>query len=996
MTAKTAQDREKQRHYISATEDDIREMMAEIGVSNPVDVFSHIPVGYRFSESPDIGEELDYEETRNYIKSIAARNRIPKHNFIADGLPFFQVPKIVPYVLGLRGLATAYTPYQPERSQGTLLAHWIYQCAMCALTGFDAVNASMYDRSTALFEALQAAVRISNGKKNTVIVCETVYPRDLEVLITLAKHTALEIRIAPMDSDTGRVDLDALMLLGREVGSDLAALAFPQVNAFGILEDVDALTDAARQLDTRSVAVIEPTLLGAGGLKPPIDFGDEGADIFVAEGQSLSCEPNFGGPGLGIFGMRMDNNHRNDIRSSPGRFVGNAKDLNERDCKVLVIAAREQHIRREKATSNICSNEAFIATLTGAALLERGDAGLKKMADVSRKAAQLACSKLTALPGVRLKFSDSAFFNEFTLQLDRPVQELIDKAAEQGLHIGVNVSGRCGAEGNLLLTAFTDRTTEESLSALIGFFQSEFGVAEKQSSVPEVPIGMIRIKEPGIPAWSREELKDYYQSLSDLNVSPDNALYPLGSCTMKYNPRLNEELAALPEFTDVHPEAPEQDTQGCLEIIYETQELFKLILGMAGVTTQPVAGAQGELVGLKLFQAYHAERNDCRDIVLIPHSAHGTNPATASFAGYVTKNRKGEVGGVVEIEADETGRMNLTHLEKLLKEYGPRVAGIMVTNPNTSGVFEDEMKTVADMIHAVGGLVYMDGANMNAIAGWVNLGRMGVDAVHNNTHKTWSIPHGGGGPGDALVGVSEKLLPYLPGIQVKKQGERYVTERAEKSFGSVHRHYGNFAHKIRCLSYLKRLGRDGLRAMSFNAVLASRYLYSKICSLYPSLPAGAVAVPRMHEFIITLPKEIFKAAEKAGVARAEVISRVGKLFLDFGYHAPTVAFPEVFGIMIEPTESFTKSELDRFVEAVLRIYRLIEEEPAVLKTAPHFTPIRRVEETAASRNLKLCESLKELPILPQNPVPPSRLLESSPDELAGKILKAHRELQGSA
>ncbi|MEM7673061.1 MAG: glycine dehydrogenase, partial [Verrucomicrobiota bacterium] len=451
--------------------------------------------------------------------------------------------------------------------------------------------------------------------------------------------------------------------------------------------------------------------------------------------------------------------------------------------------------------------------------------------------------------------------------------------------------------------------------------------------------------------------------------------------------------AGLPGFTDLHPQVPESHAQGALEVIYETQNWFKAITGLAGVTTQPVAGAQGELVGLKLFQAYHRDVSDTeRDIVVIPKSAHGTNFATAIVAGSPDKKYKDRPSGIVLLNADATGRIDMVQLGEILEQWGEHVAGIMVTNPNTGGVLEDNFREMAEQVHAAGGLVYMDGANMNAVAGWLNLGALGVDAVHNNTHKTWSIPHGGGGPGDAFVGVSERLLPYLPGHQILKSEEGvYRAEKAEKSIGSVHRHWGNFAHKVRAFAYLLRLGREGVPAMSATAVLAARYLRSKLADTFPMLPEGADAVPRMHEFIITLPEEDFIALEGAGIARGPAIVGFGKLLLDFGYHAPTVAFPEVLGLMFEPTESYTLSELDRLSEAILAVRELYLEDPRLLAESPWLMPIKRVDEVAANRNVVVSRSLSEgLPTVPALQENTERLWEASIPELKSRIAEVAR------
>jgi glycine dehydrogenase len=495
-----------------------------------------------------------------------------------------------------------------------------------------------------------------------------------------------------------------------------------------------------------------------------------------------------------------------------------------------------------------------------------------------------------------------------------------------------------------------------------------------------------------LPDFSIEDIKKYYQKLNDINVSPDDNIYPLGSCTMKYNPYINDWAAGLSGFTRVHPQSPIENVQGSLKILFEIQEIFKSITGLPAVTTQPVAGAQGELVGLKLFQAYHADRGEghTRNIILIPKSAHGTNPATATMAGYRTYNENGVSYGIVTIQANGQGQIDMEQVKKLVEEYSTRIAAVMVTNPNTSGIFETDFKKMSDLIHSVGGLVYMDGANMNAIAGWVDLDKMGVDAVHNNLHKTWSIPHGGGGPGDGIVAVSEKLIPYLPGHTVIFSEGKYTLHKAAKSIGEFHRHFGNFAHKIRAYTYIKALGEIGTRRMSGMSVLAARYLYSKLQNSFPILPENTENNPRMHEFILTLSKETFDKIEKSGTPKASTIARVGKLFLDFGGHAPTVAFPEVYGLMIEPTETYSKLELDKFVEVVNSILALVNENPEVLKTAPHFTPVKKVDEVYANKELKFMDNITELFTVFDNVIDPIKLSKMETYEVASKIREVNK------
>ena len=973
--------REHARHYIPASNSDINEMLEFVGKESLEELFDHIPSDVKFDEDLSLPEELDYNQLYEQLNKISKMNRFGT-SFLGDGVPDFAPSPVVDPICNIRNLTTAYTPYQPELSQGTLLAHWIYQCSMVRLTGFEAVNASLYERSTAIFEGIRTAIRMTRNR-TIAIIPETLYPGDLEVLDTLAIGTDLELVRVPADTATGLIETKALEAAVKEAGERLAAIVFPQVNTFGLLEDVDHLTDRTAQLGAKSIAVIDPILLGPGGLKQPSAFGTNGADIIVGEAQHLALGPNFGGPGLGLFGVRFSEKDRNGVRAAPGRFIGKAKDYSGRDCRVGVLSTREQHIRKDKATSNICSNQAFVATPVGASLLERGDAGLGDILETMRKRLFETVARLTVFDGVSLAFPDAVSFHEVTFEVSKPVDELLAAGRKHGVLIGADVSKRISGNRHLLKLSFSNR--EQDLAALINVFETVFGPAGAQNSDDLKPVDESQLREeaPGLPSYPADEVIQYYERLGELNVSPDDGCYPLGSCTMKYNPKINDRTAGLPGFTDIHPQAPIEDAQGCFYILHEIQEWFKKITGLAAVTTQPVAGAQGELVGIKMFQAYHRDRGENRDVILIPSSAHGTNFATATMAGFA-----GKQGEIVYLKADKAGRILNEHLDQCIDEYGKRIAGIMITNPNTSGIFETSFRQIAEKIHLIGGLVYMDGANMNAIAGWVNLDKLGVDAVHNNLHKTWTIPHGGGGPGDAIVAVSKRLEPFLPGYQIEYDGMVYRPVRTPKSIGSFHRHWGNFAHKVRCYTYLLRLGREGVKRMAAMAVLSARYLQARLTDKYALLPNGADDEPRMHEFILTLKKEDLSLLDAAGLRQTDTAPRIGKLFLDFGFHAPTVAWPEPLGLMIEPTESYTKAELDRFVDAVQSIIKLAKEHPQVLNTAPHFTPIDRVEEVEANRTVCLSESLDNLPKINPPRISARELGKLPVEEIYSKIVAA--------
>ncbi len=980
--------REKKRHYISASDTDIKAMLKSCGLSELSELFAHIPKSIRMKKTPAIEAEFSYEDLVQHVYEISSKNKLPKANFAAHGLYHAKVMDIVETICGLRELVTAYTPYQPERSQGTLATHWIYQSLMAQITGFEAINVSMYDRASTLFEACLTALRL-HKKGTTCLLSAGLFEKDLEVLNTLAKETHITFKTVDLDSISGCCDFKKLKAC-IESSTDVAAFAFPQINKSGTIEQVDQITDYLASKQIKSIAVVDPILLGSKGLNPPANWGEKGSNIFVAEGQHLAIGPNFGGPGLGVFGVRFNDQCKTDIRTTPGRFVGKGFDLKGKPCLTQVISAREQHIRREKATSNICSNEAYISTIAGAAMLNRGEMGFIEAGYGAKEKAHFLAQTLCQLDGVELTYPNSSFFNEFTLTINQDIDALIEKAIAEELNIGVNVSAELSENKlNCLKISLSDKQTQDNIGHICAFFKTHFNEGSV-ATIPNIAEKSMRRGTLNLASYSTEELKTFYTKLASQNISPDNSIYPLGSCTMKYNPYINEYAAGLEGFAEIHPSAREADAQGSLQIIYETQEIFKNVLGLPAVTTQPVAGAQGEWMGLKMMQAYHRDNSSHeRDIVLIPRSAHGTNPATATIAGFKTGRSRNESSGVVLIESNTSGQIDMAHFEQLLTEYGTRIAGVMITNPNTSGVFENQFEEISEKIHALDALVYMDGANLNAIAGWLDLGAMGVDAVHSNTHKTWSIPHGGGGPGDAFVAVSEKLAPYLPGVQVFKEENGYRCVKTEKSIGSCHRHYGNFAHKVRCFTYLKRLGAEGVPRMSALAVLCARYLKYRLKDHFEFMPSSSEAIC-MHEFIITLKPALFSKIEAAGVPKNAIIMRIGKLFLDFGFHAPTIAFPEVLGIMIEPTECYSKDELDRFADAVIAIHDLANEHPEVLLTAPHFTPIDRVDDVAANRKLVLCETIDNLPEVFENRISPLDLAKMPLEQITAQILAAHR------
>ena len=644
--------RELKPFYIGADEKDIQDMLKELGLSTLDDLYAHIDDSVKMTTVP-MHKHMSYEELITHVNELACKNKI-KTSFLGDGLPQYKVTDVVGPVCDIRGLTTAYTPYQPERSQGTLQTLWIYQSLISQLTGFEAINASLYDRSTCLYEAMNCALRLVKDS-TTIVVANTLYPGDIEVLLTQAKETGMKIVRAPVNAGTGKLDIEALKRILNTTPM-VAAVAFPQVNNLGNIEAVDEIVDLCSTNNIKSIAVVDPMLLGKGGLKAPVKFGtrQQGSDMVVAEGQHLAIGPNFGGPGLGIFGIRYNEQDKISIRSTAGRYVGKTRDLKGRECKALILSTREQHIRREKATSNICSNQSFVATVAGASMLARGDEGFEETLKTSRSLAVKAAEALTMFEGVDLKFKGSAFFNEFTIKLPVQTSEFIHKASSADLQVGVDVSTRHPEilGENLLLMSFTDIHTEDDVEKLISFFESNFAKSRNGTPAPKIQGVMLRSDSPEIPRLESADIIKYYEKLGLQNLSPDDGIYPLGSCTMKLNATTEMIPLTWPEFGQIHPFAPLNQAAGYYELFHNLRNWLSEITGFADTSLQPNSGAQGEYAGLMVIKAYHESLNEGhRNICLIPSSAHGTNPASAVMAGMkVVVVRTAEDGSVDAVD----------------------------------------------------------------------------------------------------------------------------------------------------------------------------------------------------------------------------------------------------------------------------------------------------------------------------------------------------------
>jgi len=460
--------RENARHYISASAEDVALMLKKIGLDNLGELFDSIPQEYKFDNLPNLPDELAYQDAADHLFHVSSKSDL-KLSFLGDSLPVWQIHPITEEICRLRPLSTSYTPYQPERSQGTLVTHWLYQCVLSSLTGFEAINTSLYDRAAAIFEAIGCAKR-SRKRKGPVLLADSMFDSDLSFLQTHANGTDLTFCKAPLDPATGLIDLNHLKQFFSENHDSIAAFVFPQVNHLGLLEKVDELSDLASQWDIPSIGIIDPMLIVSGGLKPPTEFGKKGVDFIAGEAQHLALNPSFGGPGLGLFGCRYNETSRTDLRNSPGRYVGKAKDSQGRDCFVMVLSTREQHIRKEKATSNVCSNQAFLATIAAANLLAKGENGLKCSLEKAVNARNQASAWIRSREGIGIAFPNSPALTELVFWVEEDSHDLLEKAHKHGLHLGHDVSSRIPQYGKKLFkVCFSDMHDEEALDSLKNF-----------------------------------------------------------------------------------------------------------------------------------------------------------------------------------------------------------------------------------------------------------------------------------------------------------------------------------------------------------------------------------------------------------------------------------------------------------------------------------------------------------------------------------------------
>ncbi|HWV58829.1 MAG TPA: aminomethyl-transferring glycine dehydrogenase [Longimicrobiales bacterium] len=884
-----------QRH-IGPEPGDIRRMLDRIGFESLEDlVDAAVPPGIRLRESLRLEAPVSEHEMLAELAAIAGRNRIFR-SFIGAGYHDCITPPVIQRnILENPGWYTAYTPYQAEISQGRLEALLNFQTMIVDLTGLEIANASLLDEATAAAEAMALCHAVKGGDGPGIFwVAADCHPQTIAVVQTRAAARGFEIEIG---------DIDAFVPRPKLFG---ALVQYPATD--GAVRDLRGFCERVHGADALVVAAAD--LLALTVLTPP---GEWGADVVVGSTQRFGVPMNYGGPHAAFLATRDEFK-----RQMPGRIIGVSRDTRGRPALRMALQTREQHIRREKATSNVCTAQVLLAVVAGMYAVYHGPDGLRAIAERVHALAALLAHGLRQLGH---DIVHERFFDTIRVRVAPAAQaEILDAARAAGMNLRPYDDGSIGI-------ALDETTTVADVEALWSVFGggSPLNVAELAGPAADAfPIPLPRtspyLTHPVFHRYRSEtEMLRYLKRLESRDLSLTTSMIPLGSCTMKLNATAEMLAMTWPAFARLHPFAPVEQAEGYRELFEQLDSWLAEITGMAAVSLQPNAGSQGELTGLLVIRRYHEERGEShRDVCLIPQSAHGTNPASAVMAGF----------RVVVVRADADGNIDIDDLHEKAAAHGDRLAALMVTYPSTHGIFEESIREVCDVVHEHGGLVYVDGANMNAMVGLARPGDFGADVCHLNLHKTFCIPHGGGGPGMGPIGVAEHLRPFLPGHPVVPTG-------GDRGIGAVSAApWGSPAILSISWAYIRMLGAEGLRHATEVAILNANYIAKRLEGHYDVLYRGRAGLVA-HECIID-PRP-FRAS--AGVEAEDIAKRL----MDYGFHAPTVSFPVPGTLMIEPTESESLAELDRFCDALIAIreeIRAIEEgrldrRDNPLKNSPH-------------------------------------------------------------
>ncbi|MBO0924478.1 aminomethyl-transferring glycine dehydrogenase [Cellulomonas sp. zg-ZUI199] len=904
--------------HIGPRGDETSRMLAALGYDDlGALVDAAVPASIRTDRPLDLPAARSEEQVLADLRAIAGRNRVLRP-MIGQGYYGTVTPAVIRRnVLESPAWYTAYTPYQPEISQGRLEALLNFQTVVSDLTGLDVANASLLDEATAVAEAVALMWRASRATTGTVVLDADLFGQSLAVARGRAQAVGLPVVVADLTDGLPEVD------------GPLVGVVVQQVGASGALRDLRPVVAAAKERG--ALVTVAADLLALTLVTSP---GELGADVAVGSAQRFGVPLFGGGPHAAFMAVRTGLE-----RTLPGRLVGVSVDADGAPAYRLALQTREQHIRREKATSNICTAQALLAIVASMYAVYHGPDGLRAIA---RRVHGLARAVQHGLRDLGVTVVHEDVFDTVRAQVPGRAADVARAAAEAGINLWV-------ADADHVQVACDETTTTADVQAVLDAFVV--------AGVTTAPVGADGTAPSGTSEGGRAEpraellrstdflthpvfhvnrsetaMLRYLRRLSDKDLALDRTMIPLGSCTMKLNATAEMEPISWPELADVHPYAPADQTQGYAALVTELQDWLAEITGYAAVSVQPNAGSQGELAGLLAIHAYHeatrAEGAEHRDICLIPASAHGTNAASAALAGL----------RVVVVATAGDGEVDLADLRAKLEQHGPRVAAIMITYPSTHGVYEAHVREVCDLVHAAGGQVYIDGANLNALVGLARPAELGGDVSHLNLHKTFCIPHGGGGPGVGPVAVAAHLAPYLPGDPTPGAGVR-----GERAAGSVvapvaAAPWGSAGILPISWAYVALMGPDGLRRATETAVLAANYLATRLREHYPVLyagPGGLVA----HECILDL-RPLTKAT---GVTAEDVAKRL----MDYGFHAPTLSFPVPGTLMVEPTESEDLTELDRFVDAMVAIRGEIEA-VAEGRWPLADSPLRQAPHTAAS------------------------------------------------
>src|SRR3954470_15922595 len=850
-----------------------REMLQALGVASREALIDEVvPKAIRLSSPLALGEPVTELQATNDLSAHAARNEIWR-SFIGMGYYGTYTPAVIQRnVMENPGWYTAYTPYQAEISQGRLEALLNFQQMVIDLTGLPVANASLLDEATAAAEAMTMIRRSSKSNANAFFVDAAVHPQVLAVMRTRAKWLGIELV----------QQMDPAKVFG-------AHLQYP--DTFGRVTDWSALIG---QLHAAGALVSVGTdLLALLLLRSP---GALGADIAIGSAQRFGVPMGFGGPHAALMACRDDYK-----RAMPGRIIGVSRDAAGRPALRMALQTREQHIRRDKATSNICTAQALLANMAGFYAVYHGPDGLRRIALRTNFMARLLAASVR---GVRI--ATPAFFD--TVMLEVPSADVVRARAEMKR---VNLRY---LDATRVAVSFDETTSLEDVAAVAEAICGERtpvernaeGLTIEPASIPAA----LRRSDPVLshPVFNRyhseTEMMRYLKRLENRDLSLVHSMIPLGSCTMKLNAAAELIPVSWPKFAALHPFVPREQARGTLSMLRELEAMLAEITGFARVSLQPNSGAQGEYAGLLAIRSYFSSQNQTRDVCLIPASAHGTNPASAALMGL----------RVIVVGCDSSGNVDLADLEKKLAEHGPRVAALMVTYPSTHGVFEEGIVRICELVHAAGAQVYMDGANMNALTGLAKPALIGADVCHINLHKTFCIPHGGGGPGMGPIAVAPHLAPHLP-VHPLEDGESVSAAP-----------YGSALICLISWMYIRMMGAAGLRKATEVAILNANYVAARIAPYFPVLYKGANGRVA-HECILDLRK----LKDTCGVTAEDIAKRL----MDYGFHSPTLSFPVADTLMVEPTESESKEELDRFCHAIISIHAELAKAPEIVKNAPH-------------------------------------------------------------